>query len=44
MSAPQEVRHVARADYLATVKALADEGYAVCIDLTCVDYLEFASR
>lgn len=44
MSAPQEVRHVPRGEYVATVKALADEGYAVCIDLTCVDYLEFAGR
>ncbi|HSP27074.1 MAG TPA: NADH-quinone oxidoreductase subunit C [Ilumatobacteraceae bacterium] len=40
----QAVRHVARADYLATVKALADEGYDMCIDLTAVDYLEFPGR
>ena len=39
-----DVRHVARAEYLATVKALADEGYAMCIDLTAVDYLEFPHR
>ena len=39
-----EVRHVARDQYLATVKALADEGYAMCIDLTCVDYLELPGR
>ncbi len=44
MSAPQEVRHVARDEYLATVKALADEGYAMCIDLTAVDYLERPGR
>ena len=44
MSAPQEVRHVARAEYLDTVKALADEGYAMCIDLTAVDYLELPDR
>ena len=44
MSAPQEVRHVARDEYLATVKALADEGYAMCIDLTAVDYLERPER
>mgnify|MGYP001038880404 FL=1 len=44
MSAPQEVRHVARDEYLATVKALADEGYAMCIDLTAVDYLERPDR
>ena len=41
---PQEVRHVARDEYLATVKALADEGYAMCIDLTAVDYLEMPHR
>ena len=44
MSAPADVRHVARNEYLATVKALADEGYAMCIDLTCVDYLELPGR
>jgi NADH-quinone oxidoreductase subunit C len=44
VSAPQEVRHVARADYLDTVKALADEGYAMCVDLTAVDYLELPNR
>ena len=42
--ASQDVRHIARADYLATVKALADEGYDMCIDLTAVDYLEFPGR
>jgi NADH-quinone oxidoreductase subunit C len=41
---PQEVRHVAREEYLATVKSLADEGYAMCIDLTAVDYLELPGR
>jgi NADH-quinone oxidoreductase subunit C len=40
----QEVRHVVRDEYLATVKALADEGYTMCIDLTAVDYLEFPHR
>ena len=44
MSAEQEVRHVARAEYLDTVKALADEGYGMCIDLTAVDYLELPGR
>ncbi len=44
MSAPQEVRHVARDEYLAVVKALADEGYTMCIDLTAVDYLERPDR
>ena len=40
----QEVRHVARDEYLATVKTLADEGYTMCVDLTAVDYLEFPHR
>jgi NADH-quinone oxidoreductase subunit C len=44
VSGPQDVRHVARDEYLATVKALADEGYDMCVDLTAVDYLEFAQR
>ena len=44
MSAQQEVRHIARDEYLATVKSLADEGYAMCIDLTAVDYLERPNR
>jgi len=42
--AADEMRHVARGEYLATVKTLADEGYAMCIDLTCVDYLELPGR
>ena len=42
--APQEVRHVVRDAYLGTVKALADEGYDMCVDLTAVDYLEFPGR
>ena len=44
MSAPDDVRHVARADYLSTVKALADEGYTMCVDLTAVDYLALSER
>ena len=40
----QEVRHVPRDEYLATVKELADEGYVLCSDLTGVDYLEHMSR
>jgi NADH-quinone oxidoreductase subunit C len=39
-----DVRHVARDEYLATVKSLVDEGYAMCIDLTAVDYLELPGR
>jgi NADH-quinone oxidoreductase subunit C len=44
MSAEQQVRHVARDEYLDTVRALADEGYTMCVDLTGVDYLEHATR
>ena len=39
-----DVVHVERADYLATLQRLADEGYAMCVDLTAVDYLEHSSR
>ena len=42
--AGDDVRHVARDEYLDTVKSLVDEGYAMCIDLTAVDYLELPSR
>ncbi len=35
---------MAREDYLATVKELADEGYGMCVDLTAVDYLERPDR
>ena len=31
-------------EYMTLVKALADEGYTVCIDLTDVDYLDFMGR
>ena len=44
MSESDEVRHVRRDDYLSAVKALADEGYTMCIDPTAVDYLEVAER
>jgi NADH-quinone oxidoreductase subunit C len=40
----QDVRHVPRDLYLDTVKALVDEGYTMCIDLTAVDYLEYPHR
>jgi NADH-quinone oxidoreductase subunit C len=43
-AADPSVRHVDRDDYLATVKALADEGYAMCVDLTAVDYLAHTDR
>ena len=40
----QHVVHIARGEYLATVKALADDGYGTCIDLTAVDYVERPAR
>jgi NADH-quinone oxidoreductase subunit C len=40
----QIVVHPTRDEYLAVVKALADEGYAMCVDLTAVDYLVYAGR
>ena len=44
MSAAQDVRHVVRDEYLATVKSLVDDGYVMCLDLTAVDYLELPGR
>ncbi len=43
-SCGQEVVHPTREQYLDLVKALADEGYAMCVDLTAVDYLEHMAR
>ena len=40
----QEVVYPTREQYVDVVKALADEGYTVCVDLTGVDYLEFMDR
>jgi NADH-quinone oxidoreductase subunit C len=40
----QEVIHASVEHYLDVVKALADEGYIMCIDLCGVDYLEFMDR
>ncbi|MGK0276451.1 MAG: NADH-quinone oxidoreductase subunit C [Ilumatobacter sp.] len=40
----QEVIHATADQYLDVVKALADEGYVMCIDLCGVDYLEFMDR
>jgi NADH-quinone oxidoreductase subunit C len=44
MSTDQHVVHVARDEYLDTVKSLADQGYTMCVDLTGVDYLEHLDR
>jgi len=35
----QVVIHPSREVYLATVKALTDDGYVMCVDLTVVDHL-----
>jgi len=40
----QLVIHPARVHYVDVVKALADDGYAMCVDLTAVDYLDFMQR
>lgn len=40
----QVVIHPSRDQYVAVVKALADEGYAMCADLTAVDYLDHMQR
>ena len=40
----QEVVYPTREQYVDVVKALADEGYTICVDLTGVDYLEFMDR
>ena len=35
----QRVLHASRDQYVSVIKALADEGYEMCVDLTGVDYL-----
>ncbi len=40
----QEVIHPTVEQYLDVAKALADEGYTVCVDVTAVDYLEYMER
>jgi len=40
----QIVLHVARDHYVEVAKQLADEGYAMCVDLTAVDYLKHMDR
>ncbi len=40
----QRVLHPTRQQYLATVRALLDDTFVMCADLTAVDYLEFAGR
>lgn len=40
----QKVLLVARDQYVAVMKKLADDGFEVCIDLTAVDYLNMPNR
>ena len=40
----QRVLHPSRAQYVATVRALLDDTFTMCADLTAVDYLTFPGR
>jgi NADH-quinone oxidoreductase subunit C len=40
----QVVLHPHRDEYLELMRTLADEGYAMCVDLCAVDYLEHPGR
>jgi NADH-quinone oxidoreductase subunit C len=40
----QRVLHPSRSTYVATVRALLDDTFTMCADLTAVDYLSFAGR
>ena len=40
----QRVLLVSREQYVSVVKALADEGFDMCVDLTGVDYLKVENR
>ena len=40
----QVVLHPTREQYVATLKALVDDTFVLCTDLTAVDYLTYASR
>ena len=40
----QVVLHPSRATYVDTVKALTDDGYTMCVDVTGVDYLAYGGR
>ncbi|MBM3806354.1 MAG: NADH-quinone oxidoreductase subunit C [Actinobacteria bacterium] len=39
-----DVRFVAKTDYLKQLAALRDEGFEMCVDLTAVDYLTHPGR
>jgi len=40
----QEVIHPSREQYIDVVKALTDDGYVMCVDLTVVDYIAYTGR
>jgi NADH-quinone oxidoreductase subunit C len=40
----QEVLHPSRESYIETVAALKDDGFALCADITAVDYLQRPPR
>ena len=40
----QRVLHASRDQYVSVIKALADEGYEMCVDITGVDYLAMPQR
>ena len=40
----QRVLHPSRDQYVKVVRALLDEGYTMCADLTAVDYLQYMQR
>ena len=40
----QVVLHPSRQQYVGVVRALLDEGFEMCVDLTATDYLLFAER
>ena len=40
----QDVVFPTREQYVDVVKELADDGYAMCVDVTAVDYLRFMER
>ena len=40
----QTVIHPTRVSYVATVKALLDDGYVMCVDLTAADYISQSPR
>jgi NADH-quinone oxidoreductase subunit C len=43
-SCGQTVLHPTREQYVGVMKALLDDGYTLCVDLTGVDYLAFPGR